>query len=455
MVELTSLYHSRFPGLPAEGPFQVDLLVRVQAPDAPEAHSAPRAPLHLAVVLDRSGSMSGGPLREACRCAAAILDRMGPQDHLALVAYDNRAKVLRSCLPMNDKEETRRILSSVHSGGNTNLHMGWATGVQELRKAHKPGVISRVLLLSDGQANEGMVEPDDLAAECAQAQGVGISTSTYGLGSGFGEGVMTAMAKHGQGRSYYGESAEDLMDPFMEEFDLLSNLVARKLTVAIRALPGIRVTQRNGYMPCGEGAWTLPDLPYQGEAWALFRLEGRVSELAPWISDGQVALAQVLLHWQDANGKDALLPPHNFHLPLVPSTDYSQLPEDPLVARRVGELDASYLQDQAHQAAMAGDWDRVQVLLDELKSISRDNAWTSSVVKELEALMEEGKQDVFLKEIRFSSSMGSMRISAKDESDDYLMPTSSYLRRKKRQGKAPDRPQDPPMGTDLGIEPNH
>ena len=91
------------------------------------------------------------------------------------------------------------------------------------------------------------------------------------------------------------------------------------------------------------------------------------------------------------------------------------------MARRVGELDASYLQDQAHQAAMAGDWDRVQVLLDELKSISRDNAWTSSVVKELEALMEEGKQDVFLKEIRFSSSMGSMRISAKDESDDYLM----------------------------------
>jgi Ca-activated chloride channel family protein len=443
MSEITSIYHSRFAGIPADGPFQVDLLVRIQAPDAPEALAAPRMPLHLAVVLDRSGSMSGGPLREACRCAAAILDRMGPQDRLALVAYDNRARVLRPCTPLNDKEETRRMLTVLDTGGNTNLHLGWATGIQELRKAHQPGVISRVLLLSDGQANAGMVDPDSLAHECAEAQTAGISTSTYGLGRDFGEGVMTTMAKHGQGRSYYGESSEDLMDPFMEEFDLLSNLVARKLTLTLKALPGIRVIQRNGYLPNGEGSWNLPDLPYQGEAWALFRLEGQASDLTPWVVDGKVALAQIGIHWQDKDVKEVFLPHYHFHLPILPSTAYSLLTEDPLVARRVGELAVTDLQEQAHQAALIGDWERVQVLLDELKRHALDNPWTTSVVEELETLMAEGQRDVLLKELRFSSSMGSMRLTEKEECADFSAPTSSYLRRKPRQGKSKKPNTDP------------
>jgi hypothetical protein len=64
-----------------------------------------------------------------------------------------------------------------------------------------------------------------------------------------------------------------------------------------------------------------------------------------------------------------------------------------------------------------------------------DNPWTKSVVEELETLMAEGQRDVILKELRFSSSMGSMRLTAKEESADFSAPTSSYLRRKPRQGK--------------------
>ena len=443
MPEIKPLIHTRFAGIPAEGPFQVDLLVRIQAPDAPEALSAPRSPLHLAVVIDRSGSMSGEPLREACRCAAAILDRMGPQDRLALVAYDNRARVLRSCLPVNNKEEANQALASVRPGGTTNLHLGWETGVQELRKAHQVGVISRVLLLSDGQANEGMVEPGELSAECAKAQVAGISTSTYGLGSEFGEGVMTAMAKHGQGRAYYSESAEDLLDPFLEEFDLLSNLVARSLTVTLQALPGVRVIQRNGYLVCGEGAWGLPDLPYLGEAWALFRVEGHAATLTPWITDGQITLGRVEVQWQDGEGQVVSAPTIELRLPVIPSVEYSGLVEDPLVAKRLGELDAADLQEQAHQAASMGDWERVKLLLDELKKVSKDNPWTQSIVAELESLMEAGSQEIVIKELMLGSESSRSRIASPNEDGDFMMPTSSYTRRKRRQGSQHGPEQEP------------
>ena len=161
--------------------------------------------------------------------------------------------------------------------------------------------------------------------------------------------------------------------------------------------------------------------------------------------DGTLALAQVEVKWQDPDGKPLALPFMPVRLPLLPSTDYTALPEDELVARRLGKIRTAEFQEQAHRAAMEGDWTRVQVLLDELKAISGDNSWSRSMVKELESLMEEGKRDVFTKELRFSASMGSTRISAKDETDDYMMPTSSYLRRKPRQGKT--------KGTDPDAEP--
>jgi Ca-activated chloride channel homolog len=53
-----------------------------------------RAPLRLALVLDRSGSMAGQKLRVAKRCAAWLLDRLRPTDEIALVTYDDHVRTL-------------------------------------------------------------------------------------------------------------------------------------------------------------------------------------------------------------------------------------------------------------------------------------------------------------------------------------------------------------------------
>jgi len=97
----TLLATPRRPALLAEHDNTLEVLVRLQAPDAP-AELPQRNPLHLALVIDRSGSMSGRPLAEARRCAEFVLDGLLPTDRLSLVVYDDDVDTLVPAVPVGD-----------------------------------------------------------------------------------------------------------------------------------------------------------------------------------------------------------------------------------------------------------------------------------------------------------------------------------------------------------------
>ena len=271
MTTPTLIITPRRPALLAGHDNELDVLVRVQAPDAP-AELPQRAPLHLALVIDRSGSMSGQPLDEAKRCAEFVMDGLQPTDRLSVVAYDNEVRTLVPTTPLHDKESVRRAIRAIDSGGSTDLHGGWFRGAETLAPHATDGTTSRVILLSDGCANHGLVEPDQIYAQCADFARAGVSTSTYGLGDGFNEELMIGMARHGQGSSYYGRTAEDLMDPFREEFELLNALCAKRLRLSVEPAPGVKAKVLNDYVLTDNEGWALPDLAFGGEAWAVVRL---------------------------------------------------------------------------------------------------------------------------------------------------------------------------------------
>jgi len=427
-------------GVATSGAADIHVLVRLQAPERPTDTNQARTPLHIAVVLDRSGSMSGRPLHEACRCASAIAERLVVGDHLAVITYDDRIQVLRPCSPVSNLSSLKDEIHSITAGGYTNLHGGWAAGIEALRQAHHAEVINRVLLLSDGAANKGITDPATLASAAQAAASEGVSTSTYGLGQEFSEGLMTTMANSGGGRSYYGDSAEDLLDPFMEEFDLLSNLVARKVTVSWKAPEGWTLTQMNGYALAEPGHWSMPDLAYQSEAWAMFRLQGPVGA-AP---GGALDLGRIKITWQDTQGKamESLSLP--FSLPVVAAEAIPLLPKDPMVANRLAELRIGQLQELAHHAAQTEDWNLVRVYLDEMRTLAADHPWSKAVVEELTSLMEKREYRSLSKEFRYGSMGSGSRLT--DVEEDLLRPSgSSYTRRKPRQGKAMSPDGQPPQ----------
>ena len=147
----------------------LEVLVRVVGPPAPE--TAPvRKTLNLSLVIDKSSSMAGAPLDEAKRCAAAMIDRLLPGDYVSVVAYNEGVEVVWPAQPVGGTQALKQAVSQIFAGGWTALHDGWAVGAEQAAAHVAKAGLSRVLLLSDGCANRGLTDVEQIASRCASSR---------------------------------------------------------------------------------------------------------------------------------------------------------------------------------------------------------------------------------------------------------------------------------------------
>jgi Ca-activated chloride channel homolog len=446
MTTPTLLLTPRRPALLAGHDNEIDLLVRIQAPDAPPGIE--RHPLHLALVIDRSGSMSGRPLAEAKRCAEFVLDGLTASDRLSLIAYDNDVQTLIAAQPLSNKDAVRRAIRSIAERGSTNLHGGWLQGAESLAPHTSPASISRVILLSDGCANQGLTDPRLIEVQCAALAAADVTTSTYGLGHHFNEDLMVGMARHGGGNSYYGETAEDLMDPFREEFELLNAVCARRLELEVEPGAGINVQMLNDYVSTAREfaedagrsdrhAWRLPDLAFGSEAWAVLRLRVPATLTAAEDSPERIVqLASISVRYATLDGEPRAIQPQTLAVPVLPASAFNAIADDELVVRRASELEAARLQAQAREHAQRGDWDGVARSVACAARLAEQSPWVGDVVDAMQDLAAQRDTALFAKEALYSARRMSTRLAAQAEepsaaSDEAL----SFLRRKRRQGR--------------------
>lgn len=422
----------------------LDVLLRARAPEAP-GRSGARAPLNLAFVVDGSGSMRGSPIREATRCISLMVDRLAPTDRASLVIYDGEARVLVPAQPVGDCAAFHAALSSVESRGKTALHAGWLRGAIQVAGSADGPALSRVMLLSDGQANVGLRRAEEISPQCAELAGAGVSTSTYGLGRHFNEELMTSMAASGQGNAYYGRAAEDLMDGFQQEFDLLSATCARRVRLALAPTPGVRIQVLNSYQTDSDGTYVLPDLAYGSEGWALLRLimpRGVVGSA----SDGPVHLMSATVNYSDLDGSEHAAGPAHLRLERFHANAFEGVARDELVARRAGELRAARQMEDARRAARRGDWVEVNFLLDLLRTEAATSPWLLAAIAELETYARNRETERFSKETAYKAGTINSRLAALDESRQWSengeASRPSFLRRRREQGRGSSTPPD-------------
>lgn len=205
-------------------------------------------PLNISVVIDRSGSMAGEKMRNAKQAAKHIVDQLSSDDYLSVVIYDGSIDVLQSTVAVRNKEMIKRKIDGITDRGGTNLMGGAMKGYEEVKRYYKPGYVNRVLLLSDGQANEGITDPYQIEKIVRrQIHENGISISTFGLGNDYNEDLMTAMAEKGSGNYYFIDHAEKIAGIFSKELNGLLDIVAKQTTLTITIPEDVNIDRVYGF----------------------------------------------------------------------------------------------------------------------------------------------------------------------------------------------------------------
>ncbi|MCK5805863.1 MAG: VWA domain-containing protein [Lentisphaeria bacterium] len=263
-----------------------------------------RAPVNIALVIDRSGSMSGEKIAKAREAAEMAVRRLDARDILSVISYASGTEVIVPATRLTDREDVIRRIRKIRSGGGTALFAGVSKGAAEVRKFLENGRVNRVILLSDGQANEGPSSPAALADLGRSLGRERMSVTTIGLGSGYNEDLMFDLAQASDGNHSFAKTAADLVAIFDREFSDVLSVVAQEVIVTIRCADGVRpvrVVGREAEIRGGEVRFLLNQIYSRQEKYAVIEVDlpateaGKVFEVAKV----EVSYANALTHRED------------------------------------------------------------------------------------------------------------------------------------------------------------
>ena len=279
----------------------VYILIRFQIPEIKEDSAKPRPELNLGLVIDRSGSMSDrGKLDYAKKAANILIDSMKPIDRIAVVEYDDQITLLWPSSPVESPEMIKTRINSLSPRGSTNLTGGMMKGVEEVLKNPEENFINRVLLLSDGLANQGITNPFEIKRLVQESKGKGVHISTMGLGLHYDEDLMQAIAENGGGNYYYIENPDQMARIFQQEMSILFTTVAKEIDMKLIAGEDVKKVDVYGFSFNVKGNETEIEQEdfYSGEnRTLLLRLE-----IEP-LNEGMLNMGKLLIGYMDVEDK--------------------------------------------------------------------------------------------------------------------------------------------------------
>ena len=238
------------------------LLVDIAAPTS--RREPTRAPLNAAFVLDRSGSMAGAKISLARHAIDAAIGSLGEHDRFAVVAYDDRVDVVASSMPATgaNRSAASRALARIDARGSTNLFEGWMRGCGEVA-AHQgtaEAEMHRVLLMSDGLANIGVTDRDELVRHAGELRQRGVATWTFGFGADYDEDLMEQLAVAGGGQTFFVESPQQIRDYVTNAVGEALDVVARDAELRIDTPQGVLVEPLSLFRSHRRGDTTIVEL---------------------------------------------------------------------------------------------------------------------------------------------------------------------------------------------------
>lgn len=376
-----------------------------------------RLPVNVSFVIDRSGSMQGAKLdytRQAVKFALGHLDR---DDTASVVVFDDQVDLLVPAAKVENKEQLIQAVSALRAGNTTNLSGGMLAGVEQVRENLVAGQVNRVILLTDGMANEGITDPPRLTAMVKELRGSDLTLSTLGVGEGFEEDLLVDMAEAGDGNFYFIASPDTIPEIFKEELQGLLSITGQNPGLTLRPEEGVEVTAVLGYEPqWGETiAIKLPDI-YNGDTRTVLA-ELRVEAQAV----GTMPLLKIGFHYFDVIA-DLASVKYDVDLGLPVTADKSMLEDgiDLQVVKEVEIFKTARSREEAMREADRGDYEKARQILTDQE-------------QKLQEIYQATQDGEVLEQIeQLKSNMGYMEQDHYTSMSRKMMKDSSYRIRKKR-----------------------
>jgi Ca-activated chloride channel family protein len=202
---------------------------------------AQRPPLNLVFLIDTSGSMMGEDRLPLAKQALSILiGELQPQDRVSMVAYAGSAGAVLAPTPGSDQRRMHCALRSLRSGGSTAGGEGLALAYALAQQNFRPGAVNRVVLLTDGDFNVGISDPEKLEDFVAAKRKSGVYLSVYGFGRGnYNDVMMQTLAQSGNGTAAYIDSIAEGRKVFRDDFAKSLFTIADDVKIQVEFNPAV------------------------------------------------------------------------------------------------------------------------------------------------------------------------------------------------------------------------
>ena len=235
------------------------------------------APLNIALVLDRSGSMAGAPFRNMVGAAETFVNQIRDGDRVSIIAFSDGVYESVPAVVIDPTTRAAAVASirSLRDGGGTNFSGGLLAGLYEVFSVYQYWQVNQVVLFSDGQPNIGITSASELARIAERAADHGVSITTIGFGDAHDELLMQGIADASGGYYYYVDKPEDFARIFEREAGAILRSAARGSQVAFTIPPGLHVEDVLGYdyIMSGNNLWVrLGSIPHGEERYVVLKL---------------------------------------------------------------------------------------------------------------------------------------------------------------------------------------
>jgi Ca-activated chloride channel homolog len=242
-------------------PARTFLRVAIRAKDVARRD---RQPARLVFLVDVSGSMQmENRLDLVKRSLRLLVERLDGRDSIGIVAYGSSARVILSSTPASERDVILEAVERLRPEGSTNLEAGLQLAYAMASGAFDSRAVNRVVLCTDGVANNGLTDPRALLAQVKHRATAGIDLMALGFGMGnYDDALLQRLADEGDGQYAYIDDLAEARRFFLRDLTGVLQTVARDARAQVEFDP----KRVEGYRLLGYEKRDLADDDFRNDA---------------------------------------------------------------------------------------------------------------------------------------------------------------------------------------------